>query len=45
VEFGPDGGDGLRVDMIDAGGGFFVTAKIGARFADALEDRAKDVIP
>lgn len=38
VELGADGGDGLGVDVIYAGGGFFVSAEVGTGFTDALEE-------
>ena len=38
VELGADGGDGFRSDVINAGGGLFVSAQVGSGFADALEE-------
>lgn len=41
TQFGANGGDRFGVDVIDAGRGALVSAKVGTGFADALEEILK----
>lgn len=41
MELRSDSGHGLGIDVIDAGGGFFVSAQVGTGFADTLKEILK----